>query len=343
MRYPWVNTALLALTIFQVLSGLVGLVTGSANLQLVLRLHDIGGYAILVLMAWKSLIILDVFGRLRRLRVANVAFVALTVLLVLILTTGIIWPLLGYTAVAGISLMTIHALLVIALVALFAWHTLARRFVFRSSRALDRRAFLHTAALGVAGLALWRFSETAQAILDLPGTNRRFTGSFETGSHTGLFPTVSWLTDSPPPISLQHWRLVVDGSVEHPLALSYDELSTLAADSVTDIIDCTGGWYSTQTWNGVALRRVLALAGVKTGAESITVQSVTGYARRFGLQEASACLLALRVAEQTLDHGHGFPLRLVAPGQRGYNWIKWVTHIRVDETSALWQTPVPLQ
>ncbi len=343
MRYPWVNTALLALSVFQMLSGFLGLISGSGNLQWVLRLHDIGGYAILVLMACKSLIILDVLGRLRRLRLQNVAFIVLTVLLVLILATGIAWPLLGYAAVGGISLMTIHALLVIALVGLFAWHTVAHRFVFRSPRALDRRAFLRAAAIGVAGLASWQLTEVAQATLNLPGADRRFTGSFETGSQTGEFPIVSWLTDSPASIPREQWRLVVDGAVERPLALTYEQLGKLASDSIAETIDCTGGWYSTQTWDGVMLARILGLAGVGPSAESITVQSSTGYARRFGLEEARGCLLATHVAGQRLDHGHGFPLRLVAPGQRGFNWVKWVTHIRVNETSALWQTPVPLQ
>jgi DMSO/TMAO reductase YedYZ molybdopterin-dependent catalytic subunit len=342
MRYPWVNTALLALTIFQVLSGFLGL-TGSATLQWILRLHDIGGYAILVLLAWKGIIVFDVLGRLRRLRLTNIAFVVLAILLVLILATGIVWPFLGYTAVGGFSLLTVHALLVIALVALFAWHTLARRFVFRSPKALDRRAFLRASAISLAGLASWQLTEAAQAFLGLPGADRRFTGSFETGSQTGAFPTVSWLTDSPSPIAREQWRLVVDGALERPLALSYDQLSELAADSVTETIDCTGGWFSTQTWSGVTLARVLGLAGLRASARSITIESVTGYSRRFGLDDARHCLLALYVAEQVLDHGHGFPLRLVAPGQRGFNWVKWVTRIRVNETSALWQTPVPLQ
>jgi DMSO/TMAO reductase YedYZ molybdopterin-dependent catalytic subunit len=343
MRYPWVNTALLALTIFQVLSGFLGLVTGSQNLQWILRLHDIGGYAILVLLAWKGIIILDVFGRLRRLGLSNIAFIILTILLVLILATGIVWPFLGYSALGGFSLMTIHALLVIALVALFAWHALARRFVFRSPKALDRRAFLRASAITLAGLASWQVTEVAQAIFGLPGTDRRFTGSFETGSHTGVFPFVSWLTDSPSPIARDRWQLIVDGAVEHPLALRYDQLTDLATDSVTETIDCTGGWFSTQTWSGVGLARVLDLASVQASAQSVTIESVTGYSRRFGLDDARHCLLALRVAEQVLDHGHGFPIRLVAPGQRGFNWVKWITHIRVNETSALWQTPVPLQ
>ncbi len=343
MRYPWVNTALLALTIFQIFSGLLGLVTGVAGLQWILRLHDIGGYAILVLLAWKGIIILDVFGRLRRLKVTHIAFVFLTILLILTLATGIVWPFLGYTAIGGFSLMTIHALLVIALVLLFAWHTLARRFVFRSPKALERRAFLRTAAISLAGLAFWRATEVTQAALNLPGADRRFTGSFETGSHTGNFPVVSWLTDSPSPLARDQWRLTVDGAVEQPLTLTYDQLSEMAVDTVTETVDCTGGWFSIQTFTGVSLNRILDLARPQTTAASVTVQAVTGYGRRFELEQARHCLLALRVADHVLDHGHGFPSRFVAPGQRGFNWVKWVSHIEVNETSALWQTPVPLQ
>jgi DMSO/TMAO reductase YedYZ molybdopterin-dependent catalytic subunit len=34
---------------------------------------------------------------------------------------------------------------------------------------------------------------------------------------------------------------------------------------------------------------------------------------------------------------------LVAPEHRGYDWVKWVTRIRVVETSWFWQPPLPLQ
>ena len=35
-------------------------------------------------------------------------------------------------------------------------------------------------------------------------------------------------------------------------------------------------------------------------------------------------MLATRVGGELLWHGHGAPLRLVAPGRRGYDWVKWV-------------------
>jgi DMSO/TMAO reductase YedYZ molybdopterin-dependent catalytic subunit len=47
------------------------------------------------------------------------------------------------------------------------------------------------------------------------------------------------------------------------------------------------------------------------------------------LAEARQALLALQVGDELRDHGHGAPLRLVAPGRRGFQWVKWVTQIEV--------------
>jgi sulfoxide reductase catalytic subunit YedY len=39
--------------------------------------------------------------------------------------------------------------------------------------------------------------------------------------------------------------------------------------------------------------------------------------------------LAYKVDGQVLPLEHGYPLRLVAEGQYGSNWVKWLTHIEV--------------
>ena len=54
-------------------------------------------------------------------------------------------------------------------------------------------------------------------------------------------------------------------------------------------------------------------------------------------------LLATTVGDETLSHRHGFPLRLVAPSRRGYQWVKWVTTLEVNDTSKWLQSPLPLQ
>ena len=207
---------------------------------------------------------------------------------------------------------------------------------------LERRSFLRLAGLGVAGLALWRTGEIAAAVLDLPGEDRRFTGSYERKSFAGnSFPTTSWLNDDPDPVAKDGWRLNVTGLVRRDLDLGLDDL-TRSGDKVTAVLDCTGGWHSTQEWQGAPLKDVLQAAGVEPGAGSITVRSVTGYQRRFSLAEADRYLLATHVGGDPISHGHGAPLRLVAPGKRGFEWVKWVVSIHVNDTGKWWQPPLPL-
>jgi DMSO/TMAO reductase YedYZ molybdopterin-dependent catalytic subunit len=40
-------------------------------------------------------------------------------------------------------------------------------------------------------------------------------------------------------------------------------------------------------------------------------------------------MLATHVGEEQLSHAHGAPVRLVAPGVRGFQWVKWVERIEL--------------
>ena len=80
------------------------------------------------------------------------------------------------------------------------------------------------------------------------------------------------------------------------------------------------------------MRDVFQSAGPESGAGSVTVRSVTGYQRRFSLKEADEYLLATHVGGEPISHGHGLPVRLVAPGRRGFEWVKWVDSIYVNDT-----------
>jgi DMSO/TMAO reductase YedYZ molybdopterin-dependent catalytic subunit len=222
------------------------------------------------------------------------------------------------------------------------WHVVDRRWIVRIPAARDRAAFLRLAGAAVAGVALWQTERAVQRLLATPGSRRRFTGSYERGSFTGVFPPTVWLNDDPEPIDPGPWRLVVDGEVALPLELSYEDLRGRAEVTVVATIDCTGGWYSTQEWLGVVLGDLLDEAGVIEAGESVSVESVTGYGRRFSLGDARRLVLATQCAGRPLPHGHGFPARLVVPDRRGYDWVKWVTRIRVLDSSHLLQPPLPL-
>jgi len=130
--------------------------------------------------------------------------------------------------------------------------------------------------------------------------------------------------------------------VTRPLAIGTDDLAALATTARAATLDCTGGWYTDQEWRGVPLGTLLERAGADPHAASVRVVGVTGYARRFALDHARGLLLATHVAGLPLDHGHGAPARLVVPDHRGFEWVKWVVALEVDDTPAWWQPPLPL-
>lgn len=341
MKYPWANTILLCLLLVELLAGVLGLVSGSPDKAVFILIHRIGGWGILAVLLWKAI---NVRRSLRRPRAGpiRIASIALLVLLVLTLTSGFLWSIAGPYQLWRLSGVSWHIYIGVALAPLLIWHSVKLTAGLPLSFWADRRTFLRI--VGVAGLALlfWRSSEGALAVADLPGAGRRFTGSYTVPDGPGnSFPQTSWLNDNPALVSTGQWRLKVRGAVEADISKSYGDL--IGGASISATLDCTGGWYATRSWRGVWVADLLEEAGPIADAASVTFTSVTGYYRRFSLREARGYLLATHVGGEPLSHGHGYPLRLVAPGKRGFEWVKWVTEVSVNRTSKWWQPPLPLQ
>ena len=342
MRFPWANVALLVLVALQLVTGLAGLLGASDPFRVLFWIHAIGAYGILVLLFAKALIVLDVLSR-RPGWSAERAQLAVTVaLLLFVLVSGLVWIVSGPYYVLGYSLINLHAFAALGLGLLLFTHVLDRRWIVRVPRSHNRRAFLRFAGVVLAGTLAWRLERPLQRLAGTPGAGRRFTGSFEDGSFSSDFPEVSWINDDPDAIEPAAWRLVVDGAVERPLELDLEELAGLGPAARVATIDCTGGWYARQRWTGVPVRAILDAAGAHDDARSISVESVTGYGRRFSIDHARRLLLATHVAGEKLTHGHGYPVRLVVSDRRGFDWVKWVVRIRVLRTSHLLQPPLPL-
>ena len=229
-----------------------------------------------------------------------------------------------------------------AIFPVLVWHSLYHTRVFPLRSWADRRAFLRLAGIAALGAGLWQLGEVGTRLSGLGGASGRFTGSYRAPVRAaGVFPVVSWLNDRPGPVDRDRWRLAITGAVRRETVIQYAGLSPRY--EVTSTIDCTGGWFSEQVWGGVPVADLLDAAEPTGGASSVTFTSVTGYYRRFSMAEARGYLLATHVGGAPLSHGHGFPARLVAPGKRGFEWVKWVTSIQVNESPKWLQPPLPLR
>ena len=322
-------------------SGLLGLLTGSPDMAAVMLAHRAAGYAILVLLVWKRALVLRSLGH-RRAGPPRYASLALVGVLGATLSLGLAWSLAGPYSFALFSGLSWHIYVGALIAPVLAWHTYHYTRRLPLSFWVERRSFLRLAGLGIVGIVLMKVGEVGASATGLATPSRRFTGSYpDGGAADGKFPVVSWLNDSPAPVDIDAWRLTIGGAVGLTTAVRYGDLRP--GTEVTATIDCTGGWYSEQHWRGVPLADLLRTARPSARAASVTVTSATGYYRRFSMDEAGRYILATHVGGRALSHGHGFPLRLVAAGKRGFEWVKWVDRIDVNESPSWLQPPLPLQ
>jgi hypothetical protein len=317
------------LVVLGLVSGLATWFAGSPGGAWVFGAHALAGTALALLLVFKLRRVLPRVGARAR-RDPSVLRGLLAVGLVLaVLVSGVVWSMAGRVGFAGYTVLFWHVLLGALLAVVVLAHARVRAKRPRGRDLSDRRQLLTGALVGAGALVAWQLQRPLQRTLELPGAGRRFTGSYEADSFAGnAFPTTSWVADRPRPLA-DGYRLVVAGRVRRPLAVAAVELDR--GEVLTATLDCTGGFFSTQDWRGVWLGRLLDEAGVQPGAGHVRVISRTGYRWSFGLRDARALLLATHVGGEPLAHGHGAPCRLVAPGRRGFQWVKWVERVEVHE------------
>ena len=338
----WTNLALFVLLGVAFITGWIGFFYSTAPSRASLIVHAVSGYAIVALTPWKAVIAAHGIKRRRPGWWASLVFTGLVIASVL---AGILHSTGLLVAAGPFSAMEVHVGAALVAIPFAVWHVIARRIPMRAVD-FSRRSLLRAGTLAAgAGLA-YGVGEVAVRLFRLPGSTRRFTGSYEYGSlQPAQLPVTQWLFDAVPTIDPATWRLALRAGTA-VREWTYAELLAFD-DRVQATLDCTGGFYSTQDWSGVWLSKLLTPhpnPPPQGGREiSVYVRSLTGYDRRFGIGEANRLLIATRLGGMPLDPGHGFPVRLVAPDRRGYWWVKWVTAITIDELPSWWQLPFPVQ
>jgi DMSO/TMAO reductase YedYZ molybdopterin-dependent catalytic subunit len=164
-----------------------------------------------------------------------------------------------------------------------------------------------------------------------------------------------------PEITASEWRLKVEGEVETPFELGYDELLAMESRTIAATLECAGnnriflepkvkgvqwelGAVGNASWTGVPLSAVLARAKVKSDALEVILEGADegevdktpspsgkiSFSRSLPLGKAyDDVLLAYEMNGEKLTAAHGFPLRAIVPGWYAMASVKWLRRLIV--------------
>jgi len=158
-------------------------------------------------------------------------------------------------------------------------------------------------------------------------------------------------------IALRRWRLTIEGEVEKPITLTFDNLTRMPKAIAACTLECSGngrslmsektagnpwtiGGVGNAVWGGVWLKDVLAEVGLKPAARHVAFEGFdtplgsagVKFIRSIPLDKALAStLLAYEMNGEPLPLKHGYPLRALALGWTGANCVKWLSRIVVRE------------
>ncbi|MGL4631355.1 MAG: sulfite oxidase-like oxidoreductase [Leadbetterella sp.] len=134
-----------------------------------------------------------------------------------------------------------------------------------------------------------------------------------------------------PEIPLDKWRLTIDGEVETPAILSWEDLVNLPKSTDTSDFHCVTTWSKLHMkWEGVRFQDIAALVGIKPTAKFVMCYGYDTYTTNLPLEEALKpdVLLAYTVDNKPLPLEHGGPLRMVTPQLYAWKGSKWIKRIR---------------
>jgi DMSO/TMAO reductase YedYZ molybdopterin-dependent catalytic subunit len=168
-----------------------------------------------------------------------------------------------------------------------------------------------------------------------------------------------------PTLAAADWKLKIEGHVERPFEIGYEELRKLPSQTSTALLECAGngrvflkgtqlglrwelGGVSNGEWTGVPLAGLLDRAGIKPGAVDVILEGadrgesrppfpatpgVISFSRSLPVTKATSpeVLLAYQMNGADLTVPHGYPVRAIVPGWYGMASIKWLTRIVVSE------------
>jgi hypothetical protein len=163
---------------------------------------------------------------------------------------------------------------------------------------------------------------------------------------SGILPPNQYEVDALRPLHVgqvpkfdeDRWELVVDGLVENPVRLTYQEFIKLPISPSFSDFHCVTGWTKfNNKWEGVRFRTLMKQVNPKNNARYATIECENDYSTSLPLEdlEYDDVILAYRLDDIGLPALYGGPLRLVVPHKYAYKSAKWVRRIKFTEEQEL--------
>ena len=131
-----------------------------------------------------------------------------------------------------------------------------------------------------------------------------------------------------PKVDLATWTLTLNGLVEEPRTLTYEQFKALPRRTEKTDVHCVTRWsLLDSTWEGVPVSEVMKLVALKPEATHVMVHGEHGYTTNLSLDDFlrdENMLVDTRNGEP-ISPEHGWPLRLFVPHLYFWKSAKWLT------------------
>jgi DMSO/TMAO reductase YedYZ molybdopterin-dependent catalytic subunit len=153
----------------------------------------------------------------------------------------------------------------------------------------------------------------------------------------GQIQTVKWPVlhySHVPKVDTATWRLRINGHVDAPFELSWDEFAALPQRDVLCDMHCVTRWSRfDNVFRGVSVRDLLRRAGSRPDAEAAMIHGAEGYTTNLPMSDLDReeNLVATHWNGEPITAEHGGPVRLLVPHLYLWKSAKWLTGLEILE------------
>lgn len=157
----------------------------------------------------------------------------------------------------------------------------------------------------------------------------------------GQSPTLKWpvlSVGATPRVERTQWILSVDGAVEAPYVLTFDDLLAEPQTDWTGDVHCVTRWSKfSMRWRGVPVRALVERARTRPEATHLLAHAYGGYTTNLPLSDVleHPAFIAHQAEGAPLEPDHGGPARLLVPHLYLWKSAKWISRLELLEGDRL--------